>query len=1378
MDLWKSYLETGTINSLPADFAAPTEGKVVEGSVELALPSSTLDDLSTISEAIHCSQYQAALALFILLVRRLTGDEDVTVGAAVPELNFTPSVARYSHFAKSTTLVEVVQEVINSESIAQKAPFLHSDIQAAFDGQEKFRALFLTGSVDDLKNIPTKDLALILDQKAESIRTVYNLLLYKKQRILYVMDEFLALISGCAASNTIESLQIGSINLVTPSQVSDSVIPNPTEDLDWGNFRGSIQDIFARNAAAFPDRECIIETGDFLSGQSKNKTFTYRQIDEASNIIAHYLVSKGIVVDDVVMIYAYRGVDLVVAVMGVLKAGATFSVIDPAYPGARQNIYLGVAKPKGLIVLQKAGKLSPSVKAYIKETLALKAEILDLELLDDGEVTSKSNMVEAAKKRRSQTGIPVGPDNHPTLSFTSGSEGVPKGVRGRHFSLAYYFPWMSKTFGINENDKFTMLSGIAHDPIQRDMFTPLFLGAKLYVPTAEDIGTPGRLAEWMAKTGCTVTHLTPAMGQLLSAQASSQIPELRNAFFVGDILTKRDCVKLQALAHNVAIINMYGTTETQRAVSFFRVPSISENSQFLATQKDIIPAGRGMINVQMLVVNRDFPDQLCGVGELGEIYVRAGGLSDGYLDLPEMTAEKFLTNWFQSPVKQETTKPIPVGWMGPRDRLYRTGDLGRYLPDGNTEVSGRADDQIKIRGFRIELGEINTHLSNHRLVRENVTLMRRDKDEEPVLVAYVVPETNSEAEDMLSAHESLEEDETIQPPARGLVKYQRLIKDIRSYLKTKLPSYAVPSLIVPLSRLPLNPNGKIDKPRLPFPDTAQMELAAKHLLKGDKNAADSAWTDSELKVRDLWLTILPSKPPTVELSDSFFDLGGHSILATKMIFDARAKFGVPELPLGTIFASPSIQEFARAIESIKGDDTILVKNMDSTSNGQHKASAKSYADDYEVLSRELPTYLTPKMPLTGDYTVLLTGVTGFLGSFVLKDLLDRSQTKRVIAHVRAKDNEHGFNRIRETGMAYGIWNESFSDRIRIVTGSLEEKNLGLSDAEWTSLVDEVDVVIHNGALVHWVYPYETLRGPNVIGTVNILKLCSEGKPKYFTFVSSTSVLDTQFYVDLSDSLKESGNVGIPETDNLEGSKTGLGTGYGQSKWVSERLLMEAGRSRGLRGCIVRPGYVVGESTTGISNTDDFLLRMWKGSQELGLYPDISNTVNMVPVDHVARVIVAAALNSSYAHPLSVAHVTSHPRITFNEFLGSLRNFGYGVKETEYFTWKTSLEKHVVENKDSALFPLLHFVLDNLPQDTKAPELDDTNARNLLAADAARTGIDKSFGAGVTSSILGVYLSFLVAIGFIDPPQNRGHLLPTNVSKEVILNFSKAGGRSR
>jgi L-2-aminoadipate reductase len=298
------------------------------------------------------------------------------------------------------------------------------------------------------------------------------------------------------------------------------------------------------------------------------------------------------------------------------------------------------------------------------------------------------------------------------------------------------------------------------------------------------------------------------MGQLLSTEATQPIPSLRNAFFVGDVLTKRDCLRLQSLASNVRIINMYGTTETQRAVSYFLIPPISSDPVFLSSQKDIVPAGRGMKDVQLLVVNRIDRNTLCGIGEIGEIYVRAGGLAEGYLQLPSLTDQKFLINWLSSnrtPLGEKNdVRSCASYYLGPRDRLYRTGDLGRYLPNGDgsiltshvpnylVECVGRADDQVKIRGFRIELGEIDTYLSQHPLVRENITLVRRNKDEEPTLVSYIVPQQGPGLIALLSSETDASDahgDDTV----NGLRKYSKLIRDVREHLKSKLPVYAVPT---------------------------------------------------------------------------------------------------------------------------------------------------------------------------------------------------------------------------------------------------------------------------------------------------------------------------------------------------------------------------------------------------------------------------------------------------------------------------------------------------------------------------------------------------------------------------------------------------------
>jgi len=249
--------------------------------------------------------------------------------------------------------------------------------------------------------------------------------------------------------------------------------------------------------------------------------------------------------------------------------------------------------------------------------------------------------------------------------------------------------------------------------------------------------------------------------------------------------------------------------------------------------------------------------------------------------------------------------------------------------------------------------------------------------------------------------------------------------------------------------------------------------------------------------------------------------------------------------------------------------------------------------------------------------------------------------------------------------------------------------------------------------VHWVYPYNKLRPANVISTLTAIELASSAaKPKLVSFVSSTSCIDVQHYVRLSDDLAHTEAPGVPEDDDLEGARNGLTIGYGQTKWVAEKLLMEAAK-RGLAVNIVRPGYVVGDSVSAgkrlpdsdpstlspsllispVTNTDDFIWRLVKGCIQLRLVPDINNTVNMVPVDNVARYTALSAISLPFSPQKATAfHITAHPSIRFNDVLGSLTKYSYPAERAGYLPWRRKLEQRVIEVQDNALFPLLHFVL--------------------------------------------------------------------------------------
>ncbi|UKZ67676.1 putative NRPS-like protein biosynthetic cluster [Trichoderma atroviride] len=940
---------------------------------------------------------------------------------------------------------------------------------------------------------------------------------------------------------------------------------------------------------------------------------------------------------------------------------------------------------------------------------------------------------------------------------------------------------MAERFGLSDQDRFTMLSGIAHDPIQRDIFTPLFLGAKIIIPPVDAIAYE-LLAEWMKENSVTVTHLTPAMGQILVGGATAQIPSLRNAFFVGDLLTKKDVNKLRNLAPNTSVINLYGSTESQRAVSYFEIPSRAREPLILDTLPDIIPVGQGMQNVQLLVVDRDDRSRLCQVGEQGELFIRAAGLSEGYLGDDEKTASlnssKFLLNWFVDPTiwaQQENGTSAaeaykPWGYKGPRDRLYRTGDLGRRREDGSVECTGRIDSQVKIRGFRIELGEIDTHLSQHPFVRENVTLVRRDKDEEHTLVTYFVPETKRWFQHVQKESGQLEPESQDESMGQMLRKFKSLSEDCKKYLATKVPKYAVPSLFIPLARMPLNPNGKIDRPALPFPDAADLSFLAKRRA----SSVSVNLTPTQTRLALIWASVLPNTSARMfRPSSNFFEEGGHSILAQQMFFSLTKEWKDINLPIKVIFQSQTLEALAAEID--RAQDPIGLRLDAMPLDGDKNVEDEAYATDARDLTNKIPK----SIPTAGAVTsprVLLTGATGFLGSYIVRELLEGPTKANVIALVRAKDQADGLVRLEKVMKAYGLWSQEWvtSSRLEVVVGDFGRPQLGLSQDIWARLSTEVDAIIHNGAQVNWMLPYSSLRSANVLSTLACIQLCATGKAKRLAFVSSTSTLDNDHYVEIS---KKAG--AVMEADDLEGSRKGLATGYGQSKWASELLVREAGL-RGLAGAVIRPGYITADPASGISVTDDFLVRLWKGSLQVGGRPDITNTLNAVPVTQVSRIVVSSAFHLSTAtgQSIAVAQVTSHPRLTLNDWIGALEVYGYEAPIMPYPEWSARIKEYVSDDtkeEPHALLPLFHFVVGDLPGNSIAPELDDANALAALKLYEEESNVSHA----VDVESLGTYLAYLVAIGFLPPPTGGGKtaLPKLDLAASQISAASSFGGRS-
>lgn len=512
------------------------------------------------------------------------------------------------------------------------------------------------------------------------------------------------------------------------------------------------------------------------------------------------------------------------------------------------------------------------------------------------------------------------------------------------------------------------------------------------------------------------------------------------------------------------------------------------------------------------------------------------------------------------------------------------------------------------------------------------------------------------------------------------------------------------------------------------------------------------------------------------------------MVGQSVLFDLRKTRGI-SFSMATLFQNPSLREFASVIDAAS-----------TLSNGD-KSDSTPPEMDYHLDGELLKTkYLPAAFPQAHNpaETFLVTGASGFLGAHILADLLNRPHTK-VIALVRAKDSSDALQRVKENCIAYGIWSKSWPSRLECIPGDLSKPNLGLSPTTWKHLEDSVDVIIHSGARVHWIHTYTEMKPTNVLATLACITLCSTpNRPKHLTFISSTAVLDTPSHL----------NHPVLESDDLSGSRRRLSTGYAQTKYVSEYLVREAG-TRGLRGCIVRAGYLTGNQTTGIGPTDDFLLRMLKGSIQLHSRPDLSpNSINLVPISHCARIVVAASLHPPSRQGVDVVQVTPHPQLPWNDFLGALEVYGYDTPMIPYSQWKSKLEEYVANpttttssspahpngttpapsaqtNEPHALLPLFDWVTSDLPSSTQSRSLDDSNAQKVVNEDDPTYPFEEK--GRVDEGTVGVYLGFMREVGFIGGPEGavkgegkgereRKELPRVEMGEEMMRAWRGRGGR--
>jgi amino acid adenylation domain-containing protein/thioester reductase-like protein len=567
-----------------------------------------------------------------------------------------------------------------------------------------------------------------------------------------------------------------------------------------------------------------------------------------------------------------------------------------------------------------------------------------------------------------------------------------------------------------------------------------------------------------------------------------------------------------------------------------------------------VPIGKPADNTRVYILDSNL--KLQPVGVPGEICIAGAGLARGYRNNPEQTAEKFVADPF-----------------APGKIMYRTGDLGRWLPDGNLEFIGRVDFQVKIRGFRIELVEIEQALISQDAIRRSVVMARSDDDGNKFLCAYY------------------EADALIDPA------------ELKQRLAAALPEYMIPSAFVWMAELPINRNGKIDRSALPDPVFAA--VAGEVVPPG---------TPIEEDIAAAWRTVL--KDWHGGIHDNFFEVGGDSLRAIALVAQLQKNFNVR---IADIFAYPSIAQQGKKLVPVKDNlKQRLYRLKDSLAAA---ANHRRLLAEDSVFTSAVSDYLTRNEEFERcdfakrhDYQhVLLTGATGYLGVYILRELLHK-RSCHVTLPVRGADNADALQRLQNKLLYYfgADFYPHYQQRITVLASDLRKTCLGMDSAEYEQLAESVDCIMHAAANVRHYGLYEEFHASNVTSTEHLLELATTGAPKAMHHISTTST--------------GHGVTGCPwvlfTEDDLEIGQT-PGSVYVRSKLAAERLVVAA-REKGINTCIHRVGNICYDSVSGQFQEnieENGFFQQVKGYANIGAAPDLGDERNLTFVDRCAAAIV-------------------------------------------------------------------------------------------------------------------------------------------------------------
>lgn len=800
---------------VPSDKTRPAQ-LTFEGARSTAIADALiLKKIDHVRSQTGCSLYAVLLCAWKVLLARFSGQHDLVIGSPIalrdhPDLEgvfgfLINTLPLRSRFEDDPTLHEAlmrVRETVLETLSRSTVPFDRIVHELQPDRSLSYHPIFQVGLALEqrgenrlqLEQVVTNSIPLETDTSRFDlmlwlcatpdellISLEYRTELFSKDTADHLVDLYKRLL---ASIDQCLDLPISHIDLL--SERERTTLDHWNETSRPFSLDRTTKGLVEEQAKRIPDREAVI------FGETR---LTYRQLDRRANFLAHRLRERGVNDCDLVGVYLERSTDMLVILLAIWKAGAAYVPLDPAYPPERVEMILEDAQPK-LLVTQE--NLLKGLNRDGRNLFSL-AEHPSQEESDNPPSHSS------------------GVNDLAYVIFTSGSTGRPKGVEIQHEALANFLHSMAEAPGLTEEDSLLAVTTLSFDIAALELWLPLITGARTVIASAETAMDGQALAQALDAEGITILQATPISWHLLLDAGWKGNNHLK-ALCGGEAMPSELVERL--LPRCGELWNLYGPTETT---------IWSTIHQMKAGGSVLI--GRPIANTQVYIVNEAVQRQ--PMGAPGELLIGGTGLARGYLNIPQLTAEKFISN--------------PFG----EGRLYRTGDLARFQPDGTIECLGRLDSQVKIRGFRIELGEIEHAIVECENVKDCVVSTHQDENGVAYLAAFAIPVSSPLAP-----------------------------TTIRKAIRSKLPDYMIPRFIVELAAFPQTPNGKIDRKALPAPAGAQ-SIPTKAPPE----------TPTELRLAQIWEEILELKAGAVGRNDNFFELGGHSLLAVRMITLVQNELG-------------------------------------------------------------------------------------------------------------------------------------------------------------------------------------------------------------------------------------------------------------------------------------------------------------------------------------------------------------------------------------------------------------------------------------------------------------------------------------------------------